>query len=535
MSTRKSHIPGQLNKAKNAAGSGGDAVAEVYKALKASFFYPQSHPLRNDIIRRAYQLLLATMNGKQLSLLITRNGLSSAEGGIRVENTVAAKSLARELFVREIQRLAFLTDLSMRDFENFLALLTVDPQKIIADGGMEKVLAEHGIRSVITNEIDISAVFTKRGVSDSETGEPTQKIQEIRESAAQLDFLTLDEMEDMDIDEIIEAMKKEVDDGRYGNLAGMLLSKTRGFETQGRFEELIPVVLFLINQGSDTSRSRSQRECAHAVFENVAAGEMTHYLLRLLENRNSGSRETVYSILNRLGEKAVGPAIQRLNNADNIHSRKALATALIRIGKPAVPSLVALLKDPRWYVVRGMLTILGEIGCKECVKELRLAMYHEDERVRKEAVRCLTKSGGPQASEMLIELLSDQNSSIIRQAIFSLGILKSDRAVDPLMDIINRGGIFLKSLQLKKAALQAIGLIGAKRVLPRLMKLAKKRYWLAAKRGEELKVSIVEAIGRIGDESSLDFLQKMGSRGGPVGKACSEALHSITEKGGYSA
>jgi hypothetical protein len=530
MLKEKSQNRGQPYELGNASGCAGDAILEVHKALKSSAFYPENHPLRNDIVHRAYELLVLAMDGKDLSLLVTRNGLASTAGAPPIQNTAAAKSLARELFAREIQRLSFLPQLSMKEFEDFLSLLTIEPQKILTDGGMEQILADRAIRNIITNEIDISAVFTKMGVADTGSTEASQETIETRQGIVEIESLPLDEMEDMEIDEVIAAMKKEADDRRYARLAGALLSKARALEAQGRLKELVPAALFLISQSSDSSKSQAQRECADAVFGGIAQRQISHYLLHQVQDRECESREIIYLILNRLGERAVGPAIQMLNSANNIHSRKALATALIRIGRPAVPSLTASLKDPRWYVVRGMLTILGEIRCTECIREVRSTIYHDDERVRKEAIRCLTKIGGPVVTEMLVELLTDKNPSVQKQAIFSLGILKDERAVDPLMDVINRRDLFLKTLALKKEALQAVGVIGAKRILPQLIKIARKRRWFARRRWEELKMCAIGAICRIGDESSVDFLRKMSTRGGSVGEVCNLALHSI--KGG---
>ena len=41
---------------------------------------------------------------------------------------------------------------------------------------------------------------------------------------------------------------------------------------------------------------------------------------------------------------------------------------------------------------------------------------------------------------------------------------------------------------------------------------------------------IIGTIGRIGGESAFDFLLALGTRGGPVGKACSEAIDSMDRK-----
>jgi HEAT repeat protein len=528
----------QMRDVDDAANRNGEAVAELYKALKASFFYPEKHPLRNDILNRAYNFLVRLMNGRDFSLVITRNGFSASEGGLPVANSLMAKAMARELFLREVQRLSFLPGISFQEFQDFLSLLTVDPQKIVASGGMEKILAERTIRNIITNEIDISAVFTKRYISDGEEAPPWLKPVGVQGAPAEtglvlsdiMDLETPDDISDMEIDEIISAMETEPTDRRYLQLAEQLSAKAQLLKVQNQFEQLVPFVLALLNQGLDNMRSQSQRDGALAVFEQIASGELALYLLFQLENREFEDKDSAYLILQHLGDKAVPAAIQRLNIADTIHSRKALATALARIGKPAVPSLLAMLNDAKWYRIRAMLTILGQIGSSDSIEGLKHTVYHEDDRVRKEAIRCLTKIGGPSAEEILVDLLSDKDASILKQVIFSLGILKSDKALDPLIRITGKWDIFLKSLPLKKEALQTIGLIADRRVLPHLKKIANKSHWFAPKRGEDLRVAAIAVIGQLGDESSLDFLRKMSAKGGPIGKACNAASDSISQR-----
>jgi HEAT repeat protein len=538
MQTEKDHLSKQTQEVNDTAIRNGEAVAELYKALKASFFYPEKHPLRNDILNRAFNFLSRLMNGSDFSLVITRNGFSASEGGMPVASSLMTKALARELFLREIQRLSFLPDLSFQELQDFLSLLTVDPQKIVAAGGMEKLLAEKFIRNIITNAIDISAVFTKRYVSDAEDAAPLLMAGEIQSMAVEtgfappdlMDLVPTDNMADMDIDAIIAAMETEPADSRYLLLAELLSAKAQPLKEQNQFDLLVPLVIALLNQGLDPMRSQSRRDAALAAFEQIASGEMTGYLLFQLENRGYEGKDTAYLILQHLGEKAVPEAIQRLNSAGSIHSRKALATALARIGKPAVPSLLAMLNDAKWFRVRAMLTILGEIGCRDSIEGLKHTIYHDDDRVRKEAIRCLTKIGGTKAAEILVELLSDKDSSILKQVIFSLGILKDDVALDPLIRIAEKRDIFLKSLQLKKEALQSIGVLGNRRVLPNLEKLAWKRYWFAPKRGGELRVSATAVIGQLGNESSLEFLRKLSSKGGQIGRACKAAANSINQR-----
>jgi HEAT repeat protein len=186
-----------------------------------------------------------------------------------------------------------------------------------------------------------------------------------------------------------------------------------------------------------------------------------------------------------------------------------------------------MLQDERWYVVRNMVAILGEIGRRECVAAMKATANHDDQRVRKEAIRSLVKIGGKEAEAIIIGLLADRNQAIVRQSILSLGIMKSKSAMQPLIEIVAERELFLGSLDMKKEALQAIGRIGDRRAGAYLLELLESRHFVVWNRWEELKAHAAAALGQIGDESALPVLKKKAERGGLLGSACSEAVDNI--------
>ena len=62
----------------------------------------------------------------------------------------------------------FLPELSCSDFTKFLEMLAQEPQRIISEGGVVKVLCQLGVTTIVANEINISAVFTKRTSGESD-------------------------------------------------------------------------------------------------------------------------------------------------------------------------------------------------------------------------------------------------------------------------------------------------------------------------------------------------------------------------------
>jgi HEAT repeat protein len=527
----------------------GTALAELYKALKALAFYPESHPLREEILQRAYLAIKGLMIESGLSLIVNRSGLSFTDREESIETTRMTVSLAKELFTREIQRLVFLPDLTFSDFTSFLSLLAQEPQRIISEGGVAKVLNHLGITTILANEINISAVFTKRtsgeaaetffaeGTFSGEdertgaetgSGDVTTADNAVGESSGTFEDVPPERIDDLTANELFSLMEQETADSRYAQLAGLLANKGHSLAEAGDFDALFPVLLGLLNQNADTTRSEMQRDVSLRTFHDLASGPMLAHLLDHLEDESFTQKEIVYLILHHLGKETVEAVIPRLVVSDCQFARKALTTALLRSGPAAVTTpLLTFLQDSSWQVVRTAAAVLGEMRSRDAVKGLVLTAYHEDIRVRLESIRSLAEIGGREATAVLLDLLRDQNRTIRRQVILWLGVTRNESALQPLLDLVMERDFRGKIVTLKKEALLAIGRIGDLRALVRLSRLVEKRYYLAPGRWEELKILALETIGRLEGKDARDFLQKTASRSGRIGRAAATVLEGM--------
>jgi len=515
------------------------ALAELYKALKAITFYPASHPLRDEILHRAHQAMTKLMEGERITLAVHRNGLflDGRDGG--VEDTRMTKALAKELFTREIQRMTLLPEISAGEFTDFLSLLAMEPQRIIAEGGMAAILERHRINTIIANEIDIAAVYTKRKVGETSeetvaesvgTDEETRDRERTGEGSPPPDSIPLERLDTLSPGEIAALMEREKDDDRYRLLARILTAKAASLKEDGNFDELFPVLLRLMNQNADETMSAARREVSLEAFREMARGAMAEHLLDHLELEDFRQKEIVYLILNQLDGEIVGDIIRRIADTDSQYSRNALTTSLVRMGVPALRPILSLLNDGRRQVVRAAVAVLGDMGNREAVRGLTLTAYHADNRIRFESIRSLAAIGGKEATEVLTELLRDNNRAIRRQAILWLGISRNEKVLEPLLELIARRDLMGRNLTLKKEALLAVGRIGDRRALDPLIRLVRKRRLLAGGRWEELNILAVETIGRLGGDAAREFLEKTVSRGGRIGRACAATLETVGER-----
>lgn len=521
-----------------AAGAVVTALGEILKGVKAIAFYPEAHPLRREIIHRAYQAIRSLMGAEGISIIVHRNGLSVSGGEGEVENAPMALSLAKELFTREIQRLTLLPELSPDEFTEFLLLLATEPQKVIGEGGMAGLLDRRGIRSIIANEIDIAAVFTKRS-----TGEPAEEAVSEGTAPGEQDKGGTGTPEDTPphptpadptVEELLASMEAEYDGITYATLARMLVVKGEALKAEGNFDRLFPLLLGLLNQNADEMRSGECRESALDAFRILARDETAEHLLDHLQDEDFKQKEIVFMILHHLGRDVVDSIVHRIAACENLSIKKTLTTALLRIGPPAVPPLLDVLKDGRREFARAAIAVLGEMGSRDAVRGLSLTAYHADNRIRIDSIRALARVGGKEATEVLTDLLRDANSAIRRQAILWLGISRNERAVQPLLDLILERDIMGRTLTLKKEALLALGRIGDRRALDPLFRLVRKRHLLARDRWDALKVLAVDAIGQIGGDIARKFLEKTALRGGSLGRACAAVLETMGGKRGES-
>jgi HEAT repeat protein len=254
---------------------------------------------------------------------------------------------------------------------------------------------------------------------------------------------------------------------------------------------------------------------------------MTTYLLDRIEERSKEYELMLDRLCATIGQTLAYPLIQRLCVAESLHARKTIAIALTISGEAAIPALIPMLKDERWYVVRNIVTILGEIGSIEAFSALQTAARHPEPKVRKEIIKAFLKINPQAAEQTLISLIADEDGDVVRQAIYSLGASRSKAAVRPLLDIVSASDAFLKELLLKKHALAAIGRIGDRQATATLLDIIDSRGWLAPGRWQELKIAAATALGQLGDEAAIPLLKKLARRNTPLGSACGDAADNL--------
>ncbi|QXM08821.1 HEAT repeat domain-containing protein [Geomonas subterranea] len=467
-----------------------------------------------------------------VTLIVQRGGFAIAGQKEAIESNPMTKALAQELFTRELQRLTFLPELSLADLSALLSALAVSPQKIAEEGGVAGMLARNGVSAVMVNQIDVTAVYTKKsaGQADDETGDGAEVPEEAPPEPAQAQGSVAGQAAEPGLDQILAALAAETDDERYRQLARLLLKKALPLKLEGNYDRLYVVLTRLVEEQADPARSAACRETAHTVLQQLSLGDMAEHLLDHLEDVDFPDKEGICRMLRLAGAEVVDAVIRRLTVTGSRSARKAFGTALVRIGAQAQPKLLTLLKDGRAQVVQMAVAILAEVGTRDAVKGLVVTVYHPDGRVRTESIRALARIGGMEATNVLLSLVQEGDEATALQAIAWLGNCRNQGALEPLLRLAGKRDLRGKLHVLQLEALRAIGRIGDRRALGALVKLVRRRCLVGTTRRREHKLAAIEAIAALGGDQARAFLQGYASGRGELADPAAAALQSMAQR-----
>jgi len=517
-----------------------DALGSINRALRAWKFYPKGHPTRKTSVKQAHAAMLRLLDGNNLSLNSGRTEFSFPDGESLRDNTRMSASLSYELFIRRVRKITFLKDLYQEDLLDVLRLLTIPPADVQKAGGMDKLMAEHGIRTIWVNEFDLSIIHKKR-VDVEFTGKIPQGLDEVELGAELDENAGFEEMVEF-VDELnpgyqlqllLGKLAAAADDDAYLLVVRHAVACSDSLKIRHELEAIFPLVELLADHANDSGRGESQREYARFGLEQLAMGdEFIAFILDRMEQADVLSQEAALAILRVAGPVAVELMVTKLGMTNSLAMRKTLNILLVGLGSSAVPTILNLMDGKSWYIVRNLSAILGDIGAREAVPQLQKCLVNSDIRVCKEAVRSLAKIGGRDAEAAIIDVLRGNEPSLFPQVIASLGGMKSRKALVELLRIVCGDDMFLTNLPLKIEALGAIAMIGDRQVVPILVNILASGHIVVPSRWKQFKIAIAGCLARLGDARALPILKKKSSVAGELGRACAEAVETIERTGG---
>jgi hypothetical protein len=223
-----------------------------------------------------------------------------------------------------------------------------------------------------------------------------------------------------------------------------------------------------------------------------------------------------------------GPAVDWLNLAlaesQQRRTRRALAEAIAALCRDDPEQLAPWLADPRWYVVRNIVHILGWIGGDRTIGLLETAMRHPEPRVRQEVIAALGQADPAQAQPLLVGMLADADTRTFCSVLHQLSVVRDPRTAGVLTGYLLDPAFEQRPLEVRRAVYSALAATGGDEILPDLEQELHKGNWFSRYQ-EAHRQAVARCVARIGTPQARALLERGArSKRAPVRVACVAAL-----------
>ena len=290
----------------------------------------------------------------------------------------------------------------------------------------------------------------------------------------------------------------------------------------------------------------TERTGLFKIIGEIADESSVDDLIARIEGKDPVARLHIINVLGRFNLPNVSQAMQKQLKDNSKFIRSAALSALAKMDGPfdmplvigmlrdpeievqnkavdvvvkanhpeTIKYLVDVLKDENEYARRAAVEVLNVVGTSKSVKYLLEVIADSDWWVRTRAADALGKIGGPRVVDAVLALIKDENQDIRRAAIEILNQTKDERAVAQLIEATRDTDWWVS-----ERAVDALAEIGSTKALPRFIDMLQ---------GEAKSLpTVIRAIGKIGDQQSLEHLLPMLAR--PENEIKVEAISALAK------
>ncbi len=266
------------------------------------------------------------------------------------------------------------------------------------------------------------------------------------------------------------------------------------------------------------------RAMSNAALEDMLGGIDGAPLAEQLDTADPDEQGRFLGLAVAIGRPALKLVFAVMAEARRGRMRAATCTALAYMCDDDPALLEPWLTDMRWYVVRNVVFVLGQIGGSRIVPLLRIAAHHQDHRVRRAVVHALGAVTLAERMPILLSMLDTHDPQLLaavltlmtreprreialellkrisapdfdsrkedaqRALLHALGEVADDETVAPLAEILNGGGWFARITTRRLGVARILQQIGSEQALAVLDEGLRSR-------SEAVRAAVLEAVG----------------------------------------
>ncbi|MBI5115829.1 HEAT repeat domain-containing protein [Candidatus Poribacteria bacterium] len=218
-------------------------------------------------------------------------------------------------------------------------------------------------------------------------------------------------------------------------------------------------------------------------------------------NKESAGFEKLVRYFDAVGAPAVKALVNALGDEESRHVRLLICQALAQLGEKSIAAVAEKVDDPKWYVVRNAVSILGQIGKPQCVRHLRRALSHGDIRVRREALKGIAAIRTDEAIDIVCGHLNTADVDMCKAAIGWAAAMEAEKALPALERLLSDENIWKEDEAIVRLAIEALGSIGSEHAIRLLRKLSHAHSIFRLRKASSIRAIAVAALRGIGEDT----------------------------------
>ncbi len=229
----------------------------------------------------------------------------------------------------------------------------------------------------------------------------------------------------------------------------------------------------------------------------IAAHSQKTFISEVLDGFDiweESKRAELIAYIKCVGEVYVAPIIERLGLAPKKKERMMWLKVLQTLSHDAQQILIKSLKDDRWYLIRNLLSVLGQTPNQLTLKASLPFCSHEHPMVRIEAIRNLLRTNPATGNRHLERELENTDPAIKDAAIKAATLSKDQGIIAILHTIIQTQATSDEELHQQISAIQSLGQIGSTDTLIIFRRLLTKKGFFISQRIKTLQQEMIKTL-----------------------------------------
>jgi len=320
--------------------------------------------------------------------------------------------------------------------------------------------------------------------------------------------------------------------GRFLEIAWSLGRLIEAAVAAGKMEEAGNLADRLRGLSDSKKPAGEFQSAANQVLRHIGRDDFLGQLHVILGRHRDLDLPALTKFLAQLGPSAAPTLCGVLGEIQEMNVRRAICEALVISCRSHVSILLDRLSDPRWYVVRNILYILGRIAHQGVERALGDALTHNDVRVRKEAVRALAGIDSPASRAYLNSALRDSDKGIRILVAHLLASRRDERAARIIWSVIESPEFAGRDVEERSAFCGALGRAGSDALIPKMERMLT-RGGLFQSADQAGRMEAAMALAWLGTPAALELLSREAkSKNESVRRAVANALQTVRESAG---